>query len=75
MNPVIAVGLFDGVHLGHQSLLQEAVRIGKRLSLPVEAVTFDGLETTKKIFLLNLIQNQLLKKSQELKTKNAIMMV
>lgn len=53
MNPVIAVGLFDGVHLGHQSLLQEAVRIGKHLSLPVEAVTFDGLETTKKIFLLN----------------------
>lgn len=53
MNPVIAVGLFDGVHLGHQALLKKAALIGNTLGLPVEAITFDGLENTKKIFLLN----------------------
>ncbi|MBR5868169.1 MAG: riboflavin biosynthesis protein RibF [Clostridia bacterium] len=53
MNPVIAVGLFDGVHRGHQALLKKAALIGESLGLPVEAITFDGLESTKKIFLLN----------------------
>lgn len=53
MNPCIAVGLFDGVHLGHQALLKKALQVGESLNLPTEVITFDGLETTKGIFLLN----------------------
>src|SRR5688572_18161435 len=34
---VITIGNFDGVHLGHQALLSEAVRQGR----PAVAVTFD----------------------------------
>jgi riboflavin kinase / FMN adenylyltransferase len=38
---VVAIGVFDGVHLGHQAVLRTAVRVGERLGLPVVAVTFD----------------------------------
>ncbi len=38
---VIALGLFDGVHLGHAALLRRTVAIAKRLRLPSTALTFD----------------------------------
>ncbi len=38
---VIALGLFDGVHLGHAALLRAARKAGKRLKLPSAALTFD----------------------------------
>jgi cytidyltransferase-like protein len=37
---VVAVGVFDGVHLGHQELLKEAARVRHSLGLPVMAMTF-----------------------------------
>ena len=37
----VALGTFDGVHLGHQALLREAVSAARRLGLPALALTFD----------------------------------
>ncbi|MFC7329538.1 bifunctional riboflavin kinase/FAD synthetase [Marinactinospora rubrisoli] len=38
---VVAVGVFDGVHRGHQAVLRRAGEHARRLGLPVAAVTFD----------------------------------
>ncbi|WP_180955259.1 FAD synthetase family protein [Peribacillus deserti] len=38
---VMAIGFFDGVHLGHQSLLNEAKRIAKKKNHTFTAMTFD----------------------------------
>ena len=37
---VVALGVFDGVHLGHQTLLREAAKISAQDGLPLVAVTF-----------------------------------
>ncbi|MGZ3747049.1 MAG: bifunctional riboflavin kinase/FAD synthetase [Pseudobdellovibrionaceae bacterium] len=37
---VVSIGNFDGVHLGHQKLLRQAVQEGKALGLPVVVFTF-----------------------------------
>jgi len=39
--PVLAVGNFDGVHLGHAALISEAVRLGRSLGRPAAILTFD----------------------------------
>jgi riboflavin kinase/FMN adenylyltransferase len=38
---VLVVGNFDGVHLGHQAVLREAVAEGERLGLPARVLTFE----------------------------------
>ncbi len=38
---VVTIGVFDGVHRGHQRIVQRAAELGGRLGLPVVAVTFD----------------------------------
>ncbi|MEH7548813.1 MULTISPECIES: FAD synthetase family protein [Bacillaceae] len=38
---VMALGFFDGVHLGHQSLLQQAKAIAKKEGVKFTAMTFD----------------------------------
>ena len=38
---VVTIGVFDGVHRGHQRDLAREAEIGRQLSLPVVAVTFD----------------------------------
>ena len=38
---VLAMGFFDGVHLGHQRVLKKAVEIGKENNQKVAAMTFD----------------------------------
>lgn len=38
---VVTIGTFDGVHLGHQHLLQLAIRRGQELALPTLGVTFE----------------------------------
>jgi riboflavin kinase / FMN adenylyltransferase len=38
---VVTVGVFDGVHLGHQQLIARAVRRGEERGLPAVLVTFD----------------------------------
>ncbi len=37
---VVAIGNFDGVHLGHQSILQRAQDYGQKLNIPVVIYTF-----------------------------------
>lgn len=38
---VLALGFFDGVHLGHQAVIKQAVAIGQQRNLPVAVMTFD----------------------------------
>ena len=38
---VVTVGVFDGVHRGHQYVIGRAAQRGRELGLPVVAVTFD----------------------------------
>lgn len=38
---VFALGFFDGVHLGHQALLRECVRLAGELDCQAAAITFD----------------------------------
>ena len=38
---VFALGFFDGVHLGHQALLSECVRLARELDCQPAAITFD----------------------------------
>ena len=37
-----ALGFFDGMHLGHRSVIEHALTAGKRLGVPVSAFTFTG---------------------------------
>lgn len=41
MKTVYALGFFDGVHLGHQALITQCVRLAKELDAQAGAVTFD----------------------------------
>ena len=38
---VVTIGVFDGVHRGHQRIVARAAELGRELGLPVIAVTFD----------------------------------
>ena len=38
---VVALGTFDGVHIGHAQLIREAVRLAGEFSVPSAALTFD----------------------------------
>ena len=39
---IFALGFFDGVHLGHQALLAECVRLAKAMDVEAAAVTFEA---------------------------------
>ncbi len=38
---VLALGFFDGVHIGHQKLIKEAKAIADEKDLPLMVMTFD----------------------------------
>lgn len=38
---VVAIGSFDGVHLGHRAIINVAIQRAKELNIPAVAVTFD----------------------------------
>lgn len=40
-NACISIGNFDGVHLGHISMLQQLIQLSRQLSVPAVAVTFE----------------------------------
>ncbi len=40
---VVSIGNFDGVHLGHQAVVQQLLKQSRRLQLPSVVVTFDPL--------------------------------
>ena len=39
---IFALGFFDGVHLGHQALLAECVRLAKAMDVETAAITFEA---------------------------------
>lgn len=38
---IVAIGAFDGVHRGHQTVIRQAVQRGRKLKIPSVAFTFD----------------------------------
>lgn len=48
---IFALGFFDGVHLGHQALLCECVRLAKELDVQAAAITF--LQHPQSLFTAN----------------------
>ncbi len=40
-NCVVAIGNFDGVHRGHQAVLERALEIAERDGLPAVVLTFE----------------------------------
>jgi riboflavin kinase/FMN adenylyltransferase len=42
MHHVIALGFFDGVHLGHAALMRRANEMSQCLGVPSLALTFDS---------------------------------
>jgi riboflavin kinase/FMN adenylyltransferase len=38
---VVTIGVFDGVHLGHQRIIARAVEVARGLGLPMVVITFD----------------------------------
>ena len=45
-NGVIAIGNFDGLHLGHQKVINEAKRKAKKNKIPFGAITFEPVPVT-----------------------------
>ena len=41
MGAVVALGNFDGVHLGHQAVIREMLKISQKLDAPSSAMTFE----------------------------------
>lgn len=39
--PVVALGTFDGVHLGHQKVIREAVKYARKINAHSAVITFD----------------------------------
>ena len=50
-NKIFALGFFDGVHLGHQALLAECVRLSRELDSQPAAITF--LQHPQSLFIPN----------------------
>ncbi len=59
---VIALGFFDGVHLGHGALLERTKALGKEYGVPTAALTFDihpdELVRRESVLLLNTRQER-----------------
>ena len=54
LNGVIAIGNFDGLHLGHQKVISEAKKKAIKNKIPFGVMTF---EPVPKIFLKKKIKN------------------
>ena len=59
---IFALGFFDGVHLGHQALLAECVRLARMLDAQPAAITFDqhpkALYTQDYPMLINTLEDR-----------------
>lgn len=63
-NPVVAVGAFDGVHLGHRKILQQVVALAKQHDGESVIVTFDPhprqvLHPAEDFVILNTLEKKL----------------
>ena len=50
---VLAIGNFDGIHLGHQKLIKEAKNKAKKNKLPFGVMTFEPMPV---MFFTNLLK-------------------
>lgn len=41
LSPVACIGMYDGVHSGHQNVITQTIRLARECSAPAVAVTFD----------------------------------
>ena len=55
---VIALGFFDGVHIGHGALLRKTAELGREKGLAPAALTFCGSVTGKPTMLLNSVEDR-----------------
>lgn len=67
-NCVATIGNFDGLHLGHQKLLQNVIEKAKQLKLPSVLITFEPLP--QEYFLKDKAAGRLLRLRDKLKVLN-----
>ena len=65
-NGVIAIGNFDGLHLGHQKVIKEAKQKAKKNNLPFGVMTFEPLPV---MFFNNKIKNHRINSLEQKKTQ------
>ena len=65
-NGVIAIGNFDGLHLGHQKVIKEAKQKAKKNKIPFGVMTFEPLPV---MFFNNKIKNHRINSLEQKKTQ------
>ena len=65
-NGVIAIGNFDGLHLGHQKVIKEAKQKAKKNSIPFGVMTFEPVPV---MFFNNKIKNHRINSLEQKKTQ------
>ena len=65
-NGVIAIGNFDGLHLGHQKVIKEAKRKAKKNNIPFGIMTFEPVPV---MFFNNKIKNHRINSLEQKKTQ------
>ena len=65
-NGVIAIGNFDGLHLGHQKVIKEAKRKAKKNKIPFGVMTFEPVPV---MFFNNKIKNHRINSLEQKKTQ------
>ena len=65
-NGVIAIGNFDGLHLGHQKVIKEAKRKAKKNNIPFGVMTFEPVPV---MFFNNKIKNHRINSLEQKKTQ------
>ena len=65
-NGVIAIGNFDGLHLGHQKVIKEAKQKAKKNKIPFSVMTFEPLPV---MFFNNKIKNHRINSLEQKKTQ------
>ena len=65
-NGVIAIGNFDGLHLGHQKVISEAKRKAKKKKIPFGAMTFEPVPV---MFFNKKIKNHRINSLEQKKTQ------
>tara|TARA_B100000963_G_scaffold359499_2_gene386992 strand:- start:2 stop:916 length:915 start_codon:yes stop_codon:yes gene_type:complete len=61
-NCVVAIGNFDGLHLGHQKVISQASKKAKKTNLPFGIITFEPIPT---MFFNSKIKNHRINKFQQ----------
>ncbi len=66
LNGVIAIGNFDGLHLGHQKVIKEAKKKARKKKIPFGVMTFEPMPV---MFFNNKIKNHRINSLEQKKTQ------